>query len=243
MSRTKLLLSAVALMLATLVSAQPLTKVKAEYDLEGCSVLQEVLPDYYPEKGTVSFRVDVTPLGEVIFASIDSSRTTVFEGNQVRSARDAAYSTRVLTEWSRADTLKGHISYIVEPFTKEEQEQLNNIRLWQIQQSVKALPQEPVGYYVLYPTDNMYTFIELDSATGKLWQVQYSTKGDDYRFKTLISWVDRREKGNNTYTPGRFVLYKTQNMYNFIMVDSLTGRTWQVQWSMDYDNRMVLPIE
>lgn len=31
--------------------------------------------------------------------------------------------------------------------------------------------------------------------------------------------------------PGRFNLYSTQNMWTFILLDQVDGRTWQVQWS------------
>ena len=33
--------------------------------------------------------------------------------------------------------------------------------------------------------------------------------------------------------PGRFNLYATQNMWTFILLDEVDGRTWQVQWSTD----------
>lgn len=42
---------------------------------------------------------------------------------------------------------------------------------------------------------------------------------------------------------GRFELYPTQNMYNFILLDTETGRTWQAQWSTNYSNRGILEIE
>lgn len=41
---------------------------------------------------------------------------------------------------------------------------------------------------------------------------------------------------------GRFFLYPTSNMYNFILLDQIDGRTWQVQWSTEEKNRMVLGI-
>lgn len=31
-------------------------------------------------------------------------------------------------------------------------------------------------------------------------------------------------------------------MYNFILVAQIDDRCWQVQWSIDYDKRMVLRI-
>ena len=36
--------------------------------------------------------------------------------------------------------------------------------------------------YKLYETSNMWTFLKLDTRTGRIWQVQYSTEGWKYRF-------------------------------------------------------------
>ena len=41
---------------------------------------------------------------------------------------------------------------------------------------------------------------------------------------------------------GRFFLYPTQNMYNFILLDQVDGRTWQVQWSTEESKRLVYRI-
>lgn len=94
-------------------------------------------------------------------------------------------------------------------------------------------------YFKLYPTTNMWTFLKLDTRNGRIWQVQYSTKGDDYRFQTYINENDL------TYNNGkssRFELYPTQNMYNFIMLDKSNGRVWQVQWSMEKKDRVIIRI-
>jgi hypothetical protein len=95
--------------------------------------------------------------------------------------------------------------------------------------------------YRLFPTTNMWTFIKLNTRTGQMWQVQYSTKGEDYRFETYLSLtplVLPEEEVN-----GRFTLYSTQNIYNFVLLDQLDGRVWQVQWSMEAEDRAVIPIE
>lgn len=34
----------------------------------------------------------------------------------------------------------------------------------------------------------------------------------------------------------RFSLYETQNMWNFILLDSYTGRLWQLQYTVDKDS-------
>lgn len=95
--------------------------------------------------------------------------------------------------------------------------------------------------YKLYATENMWTFLELDTATGIIWQVQYSVKGDDYRFKSTLNRFSLVPEGQKEIA-GRFELYKTQNLYNFILVDTRDGRTWQVQWSTEPDNRGIMPI-
>lgn len=95
--------------------------------------------------------------------------------------------------------------------------------------------------YKLYPTQNMWTFLKLDTRTGRIWQVQYSVEGSQYRFETTLSY-DIRVGYNDDWKPGRFELYPTQNMYNFILLDKLKGGTWQVQWSTKEKSRGVMRI-
>ena len=93
--------------------------------------------------------------------------------------------------------------------------------------------------YRLYPTKNMWTFIKLNTRNGQMWQVQYAIN-DDNRFETNLSsiaLVPEYKEVNN-----RFNLYRTQNMYNFILLDQIDGRTWQVQWSIEKENRGIMPI-
>jgi hypothetical protein len=93
--------------------------------------------------------------------------------------------------------------------------------------------------YRLFPTQNMYTFLKLDTRNGKIWQVQWDTDST-YRFVTVLSetaLVYKEEEKN-----GRFTLYPTTNIYNFILLDQLDGKTWQVQWSQKKENRGVMPI-
>ena len=94
--------------------------------------------------------------------------------------------------------------------------------------------------YRLFPTQNIWTFIKLNTRNGQMWQVQYSIK-DDNQLVTPLS-LQARASGKNEKN-GRFTLYSTQNMFNFILLDQLDGRTWQVQWSIEENKRMVIPIE
>lgn len=91
----------------------------------------------------------------------------------------------------------------------------------------------------LFPTTNMWTFIKLDTRNGLMWQVQYSLNSEgrmvtSLNFDPLIS-LDKEVKD-------RFTLYPTQNMFNFILLDQISGKTWQVQWSTD-TNRGIIPID
>ena len=40
----------------------------------------------------------------------------------------------------------------------------------------------------------------------------------------------------------RYKLYKTDNMYNFILLDTESGAVWQPQWSYDANKRGILRI-
>lgn len=98
-----------------------------------------------------------------------------------------------------------------------------------------------VERFKLFPTQNMWTFIKLDTQTGQMWQVQYSLKSEKERFEYNLnshSLVTNGKKVN-----GRFELYPTQNIYNFILLDRIDGQVWQVQWSFDAENRLIVPVE
>ncbi len=92
--------------------------------------------------------------------------------------------------------------------------------------------------YKLYPTKNMWTFLKLNTADGRIWQVQYDIDGNN-RFETYLNFD--LVFGSDVIN-GRFELYPTQNMYNFILLDKINGRMWQVQWSIEEKERLVLPI-
>lgn len=95
--------------------------------------------------------------------------------------------------------------------------------------------------YKLFPTQNLWTFIKLYTQTGQMWQLQYSVNDKSERLEYDLNpyplITDKQEKVN-----GRFELYPTQNIYNFILLDQIDGKTWQVQWAIEEENRVVLPI-
>jgi len=99
--------------------------------------------------------------------------------------------------------------------------------------------QKPDAYYRLFRTTNMWTFIKLDTRDGRMWQVQFGVESAN---RIIITLNDQVLTDSKNQVPGRFTLYPTSNMYNFILLDQVDGRTWQVQWSTEPDNRMILPI-
>lgn len=104
---------------------------------------------------------------------------------------------------------------------------------------IQSSPSNENITYRLFPTQNIWNFIKLDTRNGKMWQVQWSTESDK-RFTTDLSLIPLVAKDDEKN--GRFTLQPTQNTYNFLLIDQLDGRTWQVQWSFDLDKRMVIPI-
>ncbi|MEI0551220.1 hypothetical protein R4K89_13040 [Brachyspira intermedia] len=93
--------------------------------------------------------------------------------------------------------------------------------------------------YRLFRTTNMWTFLKLETTTGKIWILQYDVNGDD-RFTVELNTEDL--SGGKEKSHGRFTLYPTANMYTFILLDQLYGNTWQVQWSFEPETRFIIPI-
>ena len=90
--------------------------------------------------------------------------------------------------------------------------------------------------YKIYKTENMYNLLKLDTATGRVWQVQY---GMNKYAKPMETPIDDRSlllSTENVFS-GRFELYPTNNMYTFILLDTELGSVWQVQWSTNPKQR------
>lgn len=106
--------------------------------------------------------------------------------------------------------------------------------------SSQSLPDKQPAYK-LYPTENTWTFLELETFSGRIWQLQYSVEGDSKRFKLELNPYSLASDYNGvSEVNGRFELYPTQNIYNFILLDTYDGRTWQIQWSVDDYKRGVI---
>lgn len=94
--------------------------------------------------------------------------------------------------------------------------------------------------FKMFPTENIWTFLKLDTRNGKIWQVQYSIN-DNYRGEVELN-SNALVVGDGAEN-GRFTLYPTKNMYNFILLDQTDGKMWQVQWSMEEENRVIIPMQ
>lgn len=100
-----------------------------------------------------------------------------------------------------------------------------------------ASPDSNVNFR-LYRTFNRWTFLKLDTRTGKINHVQYSMDGDAMQY-SLNDYPLVDEEGAKT---GRFFLYPTENIYTFILLDQVDGRVWQVQWNIDKSKRGIWRI-
>ena len=69
--------------------------------------------------------------------------------------------------------------------------------------------------YKLYPTENMYTFLRLNTKTGLIWQVQWSLESDS----EFVMLINSRDLSINGYKSGTFELYPTKNTFQFLLLD------------------------
>ncbi len=115
-----------------------------------------------------------------------------------------------------------------------EQLKLTEITLSEFLQHVEKNLYDQKPKYKLYSTENIYTHLKLNTATGQIWQVQCGVNVDDWEYalddtSLLYSWEEEEN--------GRFELYPTHNMYNFVLLDTKNGRVYQVQWSTKASER------
>jgi hypothetical protein len=76
--------------------------------------------------------------------------------------------------------------------------------------------------YKLYQTDNINNQLKLNTKTGEVYQVQ----NDGQAFLVFSAATPNNEK------PNRYVLYKTKNMWTYILLDQFSGKLWQCQYSV-----------
>ena len=93
--------------------------------------------------------------------------------------------------------------------------------------------------YKLYQTDNIYTFLQLDTKTGMIEQVQWSLDSDNEGSVSIN--IEDLTYGLGCGS-GSFELYPTKNMYQYLLLNKTTGRKWHVQWGMESSKRWIRRI-
>lgn len=112
----------------------------------------------------------------------------------------------------------------------------------QVKQNVTFQPKQVSenAIYQLFPTPNVWTFIKLDTRNGKMWQVHFSINSDQFEGQVEINSLSLVDEGEDS--KGRFILYKTENTYNLLLLDQIDGRVWQVQWNSEIAKRFISRI-
>lgn len=77
--------------------------------------------------------------------------------------------------------------------------------------------------FKLYQTDNIHNQLKLNTKTGEVIQVQT----DGQTFVVHDSITPRNDK------PNRYELFKTKNMWTYILLDKFSGKLWQCQFSVE----------
>ncbi len=94
--------------------------------------------------------------------------------------------------------------------------------------------------YRLFRTDNMWSQLLLNTEDGRLWQVSFGTGKDD--LKAIIPINDKPLISKDQAKVGRFTLYPTDNMWNFLLLDQYDGRVWQCQFSTQSEGRFIIEL-
>jgi hypothetical protein len=90
----------------------------------------------------------------------------------------------------------------------------------------------------LFRTLNIYNFLKLDTRTGQVWQLQWSSQAD----QRLVNVINLKPLADGRKA-GRFTLYPSSNIFTFVLLDQEDGRQWQIQWGLAADKRFIAEIE
>lgn len=93
-----------------------------------------------------------------------------------------------------------------------------------MQESIE--PNSTESRFKLIKTENIWNFILLDEFAGRLWQVQFSVKGDEYALSIPIN----SSYLSDTQTK-KFRVHPLTSMYQFYLINDENGDIWKFQWS------------
>jgi len=117
--------------------------------------------------------------------------------------------------------------------------------------SFNAFSQEDIERFKIYETQNVNIHLKLDTKKGNVYMVQRQTNEAE-AMEVLINIIpipmlwSSEELANYDESEnviGRYKLYPTQNIWTFLMQDVIGGKTYQVQWGFEVDDRIVILIE
>jgi len=85
----------------------------------------------------------------------------------------------------------------------------------------------------------MWNQLLLDTRDGRVWQIAYSVDPNGARGKFPVNSTPLVRPPGQL---GRFTLYPTDNIWNFLLLDTEDGRIWQCQFSLKDEHRGIMPI-
>lgn len=85
----------------------------------------------------------------------------------------------------------------------------------------------------LFPTQDNRVFLKLDTRTGHIWIIHFLDE-NFMKFRARVLYDIGLEKPVPENI-GRFMLYPTCNMFDFLLQDQFAGTTWLIHYSLDND--------
>ena len=125
-----------------------------------------------------------------------------------------------------------------EPKENETDSLLTDIYCELMEINMKLQHSEFVERYKLYKTENMYTFLKLNTATGEIDQIQWSLDSNNEGSVP----INTEDLSFILKINGNFELFPTNNMYQFLLLDKSLGKVWHVQWGMKSTERWIRRI-
>lgn len=104
----------------------------------------------------------------------------------------------------------------------------------------EQIKKENISKWELYPTENIWTFLKLNTSNGVIYQIQFSLNNKTPDLEVPINSYPLVD-GEDAII-GRFKLYPTKNIYNFLLLDKISGKVYTAQWSEDYNKRFIRTI-
>ena len=92
--------------------------------------------------------------------------------------------------------------------------------------------------YKLYPTEDIWTYLKLDTQDGTITIVRYPIK----EASTEVYLGRPNESSSKTAKIGRYELYPTSNIWRFILIDQIDGDVYQVQWNVERENWGIIRV-